>query len=154
MTRNTEDHWNPDRQPQPPGQRKVPSYDEYFKPSFLNLSNLPHGGIQGTIVAAGFEVIGKEQEEKPVIRIEDETGDLWAFVVNQSSGATLGAIYGRGFEFWTGKSVCLAQGTANYKGKSVASIVIDAAATRKLKTSSVPVGSGSDIHPGDKDIPF
>jgi len=115
----------------------MPTYDEYFKPQFVNLNNIPDDGIQGTIVSADFEEVGQSRDVKPVVRIEcEETGDLWAFVVNQTNGAILGSIYGRGFDRWENKPIALSKGTAGYKGKDVPSVVVDRAATRAMKESA------------------
>ena len=126
---------------------------------WVNLNNIPSEGIRGTIVSAGFEEVGQSREEKPVIRLEDESGDMWAFVVNQTNGAILGSLHGRGFDRWEGKPIVLVTGTAGYKGKDVPSVVVDRTATRAAKEVVKPVVAKpiapTTYHPGDdNDTPF
>jgi hypothetical protein len=112
-------------------------FNKLFKSSYVKAADLNGRQRKLTITSVGVEAVGRDQEEKPVVRFEEIEQ---AMVLNRINGETLCEAYGDDTDNWEGRKVVLFPSKTEYAGKRVDCVRIMVPKDEPSKAAEAPEG--------------
>jgi hypothetical protein len=95
--------------------------EKLFPSKWLKCTDIPEAGLVATITSVDQEMVGDEEESKPVVSFKETAKGL---VLNVTNFDLIAAWHGGDTIGWIGKRVTLYRTVTTYKGKPVNAIRI------------------------------